>query len=61
MSDANAPVTSDDQDADHDSGHGHEAAGEPLGAPDMRAWGAAILGGGIGLIVALALYIAIRA
>lgn len=38
----------------HDPGHGHTAA-EPLGPVDVIAWGYAITGGAVGVIVALAL------
>ncbi len=58
MPDADAPVTAADTHDDHDSGHGHEAAPEPLGPVDSRAWGAAILGGALGLLVALAFFAA---
>ncbi len=58
MSDADAPATAIDTHDDHDTGHGHEAPGEPLGPVDTRAWGAAILGGAMGLLVVLALFAA---
>jgi hypothetical protein len=41
-------------------GHGHEEDGEPLGPPDLAAWGYAISGGLLGLVTALALYAAAR-
>lgn len=41
-------------------GHGHEEAGEPLGPPDLAAWGYAISGALLGLVTALALYAAAR-
>lgn len=40
---------------DHAPAHDHEVAAEPLGDPDLGAWGSALLGGGVGLLVALAL------
>ena len=46
---------------DHGSAHGHEVEGEPLGALDTGAWAAAILGGGVGVLVALALFVATQA
>lgn len=39
-------------------GHGHETTGEPLGPVDTRAWAVAIVGGAIGVLVALALFAA---
>jgi hypothetical protein len=45
----------------HDAGHGHGAAGEPLGPPDLMAWAYALTGGAVGLVVALALWVAAAA
>jgi hypothetical protein len=42
-------------------GHGHGAPAEPLGPVDRRAWAAAIGGAAIGVVVILALYVAIQA
>lgn len=42
----------------HDAGHGHEPAAETLGPPDLVAWAYAIAGGAVGVVVALALYVA---
>jgi hypothetical protein len=42
----------------HGAGHGHDAASEPLGPVDVAAWGYALAGGAVGLLVALALYVA---
>lgn len=36
----------------------HEAVPEPLGPPDLAAWAYAFAGGAVGVVVALALYIA---
>ena len=49
-----------DDAGDHDSGHGHghEDAVEPLGPPDLMAWAYAVAGGAVGLVTALALYVA---
>ena len=63
MSDADTTaqtVTTDDHAAvdDHEEGHGHEAPAEPLGPVDLEAWGYAIGGGLIGLIVVVALFLA---
>jgi len=59
MTDAEAtPAAATDGHDQHDSGHGHEPAGEPLGPPDLLAWAYVLGGGAIGLMVAAALYIA---
>ena len=42
----------------HDEGHGHAPAGEPLGPVDLAAWAYAGGGAVLGLLVALALFIA---
>jgi len=42
----------------HDDGHGHAPAGEPLGPVDVAAWAYAAVGAVLGLLVALALYVA---
>ena len=47
-------------DADtHDSGHGHEGAAEPLGPLDLTTWAYALAGGAVGVVVVIALAIAI--
>lgn len=43
---------------DHGSGHGAHEPSEPLGPIDVAAWGYAIAGGAVGVVVALALYVA---
>jgi hypothetical protein len=43
-----------------DDGHGHGAPSEALGPVDTRAWGAAIGGALLGIIVIVALYVAIQ-
>jgi hypothetical protein len=49
---------------DHDPGmagghgNGHGDAAEPLGPPDLVAWAYAVAGGVVGLVTALALYVA---
>jgi hypothetical protein len=57
-----APATVDHHAAgDHDpggSGHGHGETSEPLGPPDLAAWAYALAGGAVGLVTALALYVA---
>lgn len=45
---------------DHGHGHGHPDAAEPLGPPDLVAWAYAVAGGAVGLVTALALYVASR-
>lgn len=47
-----------DLDSSHGHGHGHEDAAEPLGPPDLMAWAYAVAGGAVGLVTALALYVA---
>lgn len=44
--------------ADHDSEHAHAPDVESLGPIDLVAWAYAIAGGAVGLLVALALYVA---
>jgi hypothetical protein len=40
-------------------GHGHPAhESEPLGPIDLAAWGYALAGAGLGLVVVIALYVA---
>jgi hypothetical protein len=39
-------------------GHGHSDTAEPLGPPDLVAWAYAVAGGAVGLVTALALYVA---
>lgn len=58
MSDTDHAPTSRADD-DHSTVHG--TASEPLGEPDLQAWAAALLGGGVGLLVALALFVATQA
>ena len=61
MSDAETIHTSTaraDAHDDHGSGHGHEPAGEPLGPVDVSAWAYTIVGGAVGLLVVLALFVA---
>ena len=58
-----AAVTDDhhaagDHEPDGGHGHGHEEASEPLGPPDLAAWAYAVAGGAVGLLTALALYVA---
>ena len=55
MSDADTTHASADA---HDDGHGHAPAGEPLGPIDFEAWAYAIGGAALGVLVALALFIA---
>ena len=55
MSDADTTHTTADA---HDDGHGHASAGEPLGPVDWEAWAYALSGGVLGLLVALALFVA---
>ncbi|MFV2065113.1 MAG: hypothetical protein ACC726_16605 [Chloroflexota bacterium] len=61
MSDADPTVTTADTHEDSDAGHSHDAASDPLGPVGSRAWGAAILGGGVALLVALVLFAATQA
>lgn len=60
-----APATDDhhaagdhEPDGGHGHGHGHEEASEPLGPPDLTAWAYALAGGAVGLVTAIALYVA---
>jgi hypothetical protein len=51
-----------DAHADPHTSHDDEATdGEPLGEPDLRAWGAALAGAGIAALVGLSLFIATQA
>jgi hypothetical protein len=50
-----------DQDSGHGHGHGHEDEVEPLGPPDLMGWAYAAAGGAVGLVTALALYVAAHA
>lgn len=68
MSDVHAddvPMTGDPHGtADHGDDHGHDDHGhleeaEPLGPIDRRAWGALILGGALGLVVAVVIAISL--
>jgi hypothetical protein len=46
------------------AGHGpddEDERPEPLGEPDLRGWGAALMGGGISVLVAISLFIATQA
>jgi hypothetical protein len=50
--------------AAHDAHAGHDAHGgedEPLGPIDVAAWGAALLGAGLGALAVIALWVAISA
>jgi hypothetical protein len=59
MSDVeHAPAAPSDGHAAHDDGHGHESAGEPLGPIDMGTWAYAIVAGAVGVVVALAMFVA---
>lgn len=58
MSDTDTAQATAATDEHHDVGHGHEAGGDQLGPADLRAWGVAIAGGGVGVLVALVLYLA---
>ncbi len=42
----------------HDDGHGHEPTGEPLGPVDVTTWAYAAGGALMGVLVALALFVA---
>ena len=49
---------------DHASGHepdDEDEHAEPLGEPDLRGWGAALMGGGVAALVAISLFIATQA
>ena len=62
MSDAETnTATAVDAHDEHGSGPGHEAEAGSLGPPDVKAWGAALLGAVIGLLVVLALFAATQA
>lgn len=54
MSDAETTPATDD----HDSGHGHAPAGEPLGPINVTTWAYALAGSLLGVLMVLALYIA---
>ena len=45
------------------AGHGHDdhPPAEPLGPPDVRAWGAALAGAGVAALMAIALFVATQA
>jgi hypothetical protein len=43
---------------EHDDGHGHAPAGEPLGPVDLTTWAYAGAGAVLGLLVVLALFMA---
>jgi hypothetical protein len=59
MSDAEtAPTTTQDAHDADGSAHGHEPTGEPLGQVDVVKWGYAVVGGAVGVVVALALFAA---
>lgn len=59
MSDADtAQPSATDEHHDHATGDGHGHAGEVLGPVDMTTWGYAIAGSVVGLVVALALFVA---
>ena len=58
MSEADATAVEDAAPAVADPAHGHETSDQPLGPVDTRAWAMAIGGGAIGVLMALALFIA---
>jgi hypothetical protein len=58
MSDADATRAGSNPHDDGATGHGHEAPSVPLGPADIGGWSAALLGGFVGLLVALALFAA---
>lgn len=45
-------------DEEHGSGHDHASGGEQLGPVDMTAWAYTLAGGAVGVLVALALFVA---
>ncbi len=53
-----AAITGHPPDATHDSGHGDGHDTTPLGPIDWPAWGSALLGLVVALIIAGALYVA---
>ncbi len=55
MSDADTDHATADT---HDDGHGHVPVGEPLGPIDWETWAYAMGGGLLGVLVALALFVA---
>ena len=60
MSDAQMTAAGDVDDVthdDHDAGHGATTS-EPLGPVDVTAWAYALVSGAVGLILALAMFIA---
>lgn len=52
------PPAHGDSHAADPGGHAHEPSGESLGPVDLEAWGYAVAGCLIGLIVAAALFVA---
>ena len=60
MSDTDATTGATSPHDDHEDGHGDGEAVAPIGAPDLRAWGAAIGGGAIGVLVVIAMYVAMQ-
>jgi hypothetical protein len=50
-----------DAGASSSHGHGHEEPGEPLGPIDLAAWAYAAGGAFVGLVTAVALYVAANA
>ena len=58
MSDTTSMPDAHTTNDDHDSGHGHAPAGEPLGPVDWIAWGYALVGALVGAMVAVALFVA---
>ncbi len=53
-----ATVGATDDHTDDVAGHGHAPAAEPLGPIDLRAWAYAVMGGAVGLVVVVALFVA---
>jgi hypothetical protein len=58
MSDADNAFAATDAHEDHPEEHGHTSPSEPLGPVDGVAWGYAIVGAAIGILVVLALFVA---
>jgi len=58
MADPDSAPRATDAHDDHAGGHGHGSSGESLGPLDVVAWGYAVLGAAVGVLVALALFIA---
>ena len=58
MSDADNALAATDAHGDHPEDLGHASPSEPLGPVDVVAWGYAIVGAAIGILVVLALFVA---